>query len=107
METAYLEPEWRRPILNQIADPEALRRLDKRYELDRTDRVGLSDHLTAFRYAKPAVQLPVPLHETFWEAGRYSVSRSPTTWRLPGLIRNYPYQAAWTQVTHHPRREPS
>ena len=21
--------------------------------------------------------------------------------------RNYPYQAAWTQVTHHPRREPS
>ena len=23
------------------------------------------------------------------------------------LIRNYPYQAAWTQVTHHPRREPS
>ena len=24
-----------------------------------------------------------------------------------GLDRNYPYQAAWTQVTHHPRREPS
>ena len=24
-----------------------------------------------------------------------------------GLSRNYPYQAAWTQVTHHPRREPS
>ena len=23
------------------------------------------------------------------------------------LTRNYPYQAAWTQVTHHPRREPS
>ena len=23
------------------------------------------------------------------------------------LNRNYPYQAAWTQVTHHPRREPS
>ena len=23
------------------------------------------------------------------------------------LSRNYPYQAAWTQVTHHPRREPS
>ena len=23
------------------------------------------------------------------------------------LRRNYPYQAAWTQVTHHPRREPS
>ena len=34
--------------------------------------------------------------------------------KLPGrelmvvlLNRNYPYQAAWTQVTHHPRREPS
>ena len=26
---------------------------------------------------------------------------------LVGLDRNYPYQAAWTQVTHHPRREPS
>ena len=23
------------------------------------------------------------------------------------LIRNYPYQAAWVQATHHPRREPS
>ena len=23
------------------------------------------------------------------------------------VSRNYPYQAAWTQVTHHPRREPS
>ena len=24
-----------------------------------------------------------------------------------GFNRNHPYQAAWTQVTHHPRREPS
>ena len=24
-----------------------------------------------------------------------------------GTSRNHPYQAAWTQVTHHPRREPS
>ena len=23
------------------------------------------------------------------------------------VIRNYPYQAAWVQATHHPRREPS
>ncbi len=23
------------------------------------------------------------------------------------LNRNYPYQAAWVQATHHPRREPS
>ena len=23
------------------------------------------------------------------------------------LVRNYPYQTAWAQVTHHPRREPS
>ena len=25
----------------------------------------------------------------------------------PDVTRNHPYQAAWTQVTHHPRREPS
>ena len=23
------------------------------------------------------------------------------------ISRNYPYQAAWVQATHHPRREPS
>ena len=26
---------------------------------------------------------------------------------LKDVSRNYPYQTAWTQVTHHPRREPS
>ena len=27
--------------------------------------------------------------------------------RTSYTIRNYPYQTAWAQVTHHPRREPS
>ena len=27
--------------------------------------------------------------------------------KIEKLIRNYPYQAAWVQATHHPRREPS
>ena len=39
---------------------------------------------------------------------RSSLHPPPNTCTLGGaLSRNYPYQAAWTQVTHHPRREPS
>ena len=63
-----LPGKWRHRVLNQIADPASLRRLDKRYELDRTDRVGGGDHSAAFRYAIPIVQLPVALHETLEES---------------------------------------
>ena len=35
----------------------------------------------------------------------------PTSTRILSVefahTRNYPYQAAWVQATHHPRREPS
>ena len=58
-------PEWKRRFLGEIADPAVLRRLDKRYQMDVTDRLVPQDqHDYAFRYAVPAVQLPVTLTET-------------------------------------------
>ena len=74
-----LPGDWRRPILNEIADPESLKRLDARYELDRTDWAGLTgphdglvgDHLAAFRGAMPRLQLPVALHETLTGQGPF------------------------------------
>jgi len=58
-------PEWKRRVLGEIADPSSLRRLDKRYQMDVTDRLVPRDqHDYAFRYAVPAVQLPVTLTET-------------------------------------------
>ena len=35
------------------------------------------------------------------------VTESAVSQHLRILNRNYPYQTAWAQVTHHPRREPS
>ena len=64
-----LPGEWRRRVLNQIDDPDSLRRLGKRYELDRTDRIGPSGHQAPFRYAIPIAQLPVALHETLQGSG--------------------------------------
>ena len=55
---------WKRRVLGQIADPDALRRLDKRYHMEWTDRLAPSDqHDYTFRYAVPTVQLPVTLME--------------------------------------------
>ena len=57
-------PEWKRRVLSQVADPEALKREDKLYHLDLTDRLVPRDlHDYSFRYAVPAVQLPVTLAE--------------------------------------------
>ena len=54
--------EWKRRILDQIADPTALSRLDKRYHMDNTDRITIRDlHDYSFRYAVPEVQLPIIL----------------------------------------------
>ena len=83
-----MSAEWKRRVLNDIADPEALRRLDKRYELDQSIRPEpLSEEDTArafifnipadryvqiksvFRYAVPPVQLPVVLEETLADRG--------------------------------------
>ena len=76
--------------MDQLADPSALRRLDKRYELDDTTRLtpqsqqgitgisGVSDDahhqiMSAFRNAVPPAQLPVALHETL--SGRGPILR--------------------------------
>lgn len=66
-----MSPEWNRRVLNQLADPAALKCLDKRYELDQTARFTTSYHCayplgnieSAFRYASPAAQLPIVLEE--------------------------------------------
>ena len=62
--------EWKRRVLDQIADPVALSRLDKRYHMDNTDRITVRDlHDYAFRHAVPAVQLPVTLPYTLSARG--------------------------------------
>ena len=60
----HMPTEWNQRILNQLANPELLARLDKRYELDHTDRIAYAGHGGAFRNAVPAVQLPVALRQT-------------------------------------------
>ena len=51
------------------------------------------------------------LFDGHFEGGRWvppeANTRSLGTVTGARIHRNYPYQAAWTQVTHHPRREPS
>ena len=72
-----MSPEWNRRVLNQLADPEALQRLDKRYELDQTASFTNAYHCAypcgsiecAFRYASPAAQLPVVLAESLSGCG--------------------------------------
>ena len=62
--------EWKRRMLPQLADPAALRRRDKRYHPDWTDRLAPRDlHDYAFRYAVPPVQLPVTLAEVLAHRG--------------------------------------
>ena len=65
-------PDWNKRVLNQLADPEVLKYLDKRYELDQTARFTTPYHCAfpvgnieaAFRYGSPDAQLPVPVEET-------------------------------------------
>ena len=78
-------PQWNRRMMNELADPSALRRLDKRYEIDDSSRLtpqaqqgvagipGVTDDahhqiMSAFRNAVPAAQLPVRLERT--QSGR-------------------------------------
>ena len=59
--------EWKRKVLNEIADPASLSRLNKRYKIDNfpirgtreTSQIGW-----AFRNAIPLTQLPVALEQT-------------------------------------------
>ena len=64
--------EWKRRALGEIADPSALRRLDKRFQMDNTrfrwdytkDVASRDLHDYAFENAVPTVQLPVALPDT-------------------------------------------
>ena len=57
--------EWKRRVLGNMVDRDRLPRLNKRYELDHSDRFGSKDaHVGAFRYASPWASLPVFMEET-------------------------------------------
>ena len=54
--------DWKRRVFNVLADPGQLARAAKRYEMEFMERLAPNDlHSYAFRYAVPAVQLPVDL----------------------------------------------
>ena len=54
--------DWKRRVLNVLADADRLSRATKRYEMEYMERLSPNDlHSYAFRYAVPAVQLPVDL----------------------------------------------
>ena len=58
-------PEWKQRLLGEIGDSAALRRLDKRFHMDHNTRLTIvNQHDYPFRYAIPAVQLPVTLPDT-------------------------------------------
>ena len=57
--------EWKKRVLGNMVDRRRLPRLNKRYELDHSDRVGSKEHhVGAFRYALPWASLPVFMEET-------------------------------------------
>jgi hypothetical protein len=63
-------PQWKRRILNQIAAPQTLARLDKRYEIDHADRVMSPGQISgAFRHGHPPIQLPATLDQTHSDLG--------------------------------------
>ena len=54
--------DWKRRVLDVLTDPDRLSRTTKRYEMEFMERLTPNDlHSYAFRYAVPAVQLPVDL----------------------------------------------
>ena len=60
-----MSSEWKRNVLGQLADTTILSRLDKRYELDQSNRHRPTNQLGfSFLNAIPAAQLPVTLTET-------------------------------------------
>ena len=62
--------EWKREVLGKLADPEALARCDKCYELDRSSRERPTSQLGfSFRNAIPLTQLPLTLAETLSDRG--------------------------------------
>jgi hypothetical protein len=62
--------DWKRNVLNQLADPTALSRLNKCYELDHSNRHQPTSQLGySFLNAIPAAQLPVQFEQTFSDCG--------------------------------------
>ena len=59
-----LPPAWQQQMLPVLADPQALARTSKRYELDHSDRNSPTGHGGAFLNALPPVQIPMVLAET-------------------------------------------
>ncbi len=54
--------DWKRRVFNVLTDPNQLSRAPKRYEMEFMERLTPNDlHAYSFRYAVPAVQLPVDL----------------------------------------------
>ena len=62
--------DWKRDVLNQLADPTVLQRLDKCYELDHSNRHQPTSQLGySFLNAIPAAQLPIHFNQTFYDRG--------------------------------------
>jgi hypothetical protein len=62
--------EWKKRVLGHLVDRQKLPRLNKRYELDSSDRINGKDyHVGAFRYANPWASLPVFMEETRADGG--------------------------------------
>ncbi len=62
--------DWKRRNLTRLSNPTALARSNKRYQMEYMERLTPNDlHSYAFRYAIPAVQLPVILTETLAKRG--------------------------------------
>lgn len=54
--------DWKHRVLNVLTNPDQLSHATKRYEMEFMERLAPNDlHSYAFRYAVPAVQLPVDL----------------------------------------------
>lgn len=57
--------EWKRDTLGRLIDPDALNRLDKRYEFDKRSRLRPTSQLGfSFQNAIPSTQLPTALEPT-------------------------------------------
>ena len=92
-------PEWKRRMFAELADPAALARLDKRYQMENTRfrwdyGRDLSDrdlHDYAFQNAVPASQLPVALAETLTPRGptlRFGISDDVAAASEEGVLKS-------------------
>ena len=74
--------EWKRRVLGDLIDRDALRRQDKRYETDDRTRFVPTSHLhLTFLNAIPRAQLPVTLHPTSTGSGVKVAMDMPESFR--------------------------